>query len=89
MSNYWLENEPSLSNGAAYADLDNDGDLDIVVNNMNQLAYIYQNQSTNNYLSVKINGLDQNQLAVGARVELYSNQTKQVLYQNSTRGFQS
>ena len=89
VSNFWLENEPSLSNGAAYADLDNDGDLDIVVNNINQLAYIYQNQSTNNYLSVKINGLDQNSLAVGARVELHSNHTTQVLYQNSTRGFQS
>lgn len=88
-SNLWIENEPSLSNGAAYADLDNDGDLDIVVNNINQLADIYQNQSTNNYLSLNLTGSEQNQEAIGARVELYCNKSKQVLFQNNTRGFQS
>lgn len=89
VSSFWIENEPSLSNGAAYADLDNDGDLDIVVNNINQMADIYQNQSKNNYFSVKLIGFGQNLQAIGARVELFSNNSKQVLYQNSTRGFQS
>ena len=89
MSDFWIDNEPSLSNGAAYADLDNDGDLDIVVNNINQAADIYQNQSKNNYLSVNLIGSERNLQAIGARVELYSNNSKQVLYQNSTRGFQS
>ncbi|MDZ7936112.1 MAG: VCBS repeat-containing protein [Emticicia sp.] len=89
VSNTWIENEPSLSNGAAYADLDNDGDLDIVVNNINQFADIYQNQSTNNYLTVKLIGTHSNLQAIGAKVELYSKDSKQVLFQNATKGFQS
>jgi enediyne biosynthesis protein E4 len=89
VSSSWLENEPSLSNGAAYADLDSDGDLDIIVNNINQMADIYQNQAKNNYLAVSLTGYDQNLQGIGARVELYSNNSKQVLYQNNTRGFQS
>ena len=58
-STNWGFDERTFSNGAAYADLDNDGDLDIVINNINSPAGIYQNntvkESTNHFLEVKIN----------------------------------
>ena len=58
---YSALNEPSFSNGAAYSDLDNDGDLDLVVNNMDQEAFIFQNQASDknygNYLKVQTNGI--------------------------------
>lgn len=72
----WFDAEASLSNGSAYADLDNDGDLDIVVNNVNQEAFIFQNtsndNSTKNYLSVKLNGGKNNKEGVGAKVEVFA-----------------
>ena len=49
MKKKWGINMPSNSNGAAYADLDNDGDLDLVVNNINKPAFIYQERMENNY----------------------------------------
>ncbi|OOQ59754.1 VCBS repeat-containing protein [Mucilaginibacter pedocola] len=89
----WGISQTSNSNGAAYADLDNDGDLDLVVNNINQPAFVYQNradkQSNNHYLSIKLNGSDANTQGIGAKLILYKGNKTQYLEQMPTRGFQS
>ncbi|MBN3521672.1 VCBS repeat-containing protein [Algoriphagus lutimaris] len=86
-----------ISNGAVYADLDNDGDLDLVINNINQPAGIYENRlgqfsdssKTVNYLKLRFDGLSLNQFGIGARVELYYNEQIQVQENFTSRGFQS
>ncbi|QMU26741.1 VCBS repeat-containing protein [Adhaeribacter radiodurans] len=92
-SRAWGLNKASNSNGAAYADLDNDGDLDLVINNLNQPAFIYQNQSdkylNNNYLQIKLQGAGKNTFGIGAKITAYSQGKKQFLEQIPTRGFQS
>lgn len=84
---------PSFSNGAAYADLDNDGDLDLVINNVNMEAFVYRNntseRSVNHYLRVKLNGTAPNTSGIGSRVTIYANNAAQVLEQMPIRGFQS
>ncbi len=89
----WGTAKPSNSNGAAYADLDNDGDLDLIVNNINQAAFIYQNEANtqlkNHYLSIKLEGEGQNRLGLGAKVTIYSKGQTQFLEQMPTRGYQS
>ncbi|WP_246151241.1 CRTAC1 family protein, partial [Adhaeribacter aerolatus] len=89
----WGLNAAANSSGAAYADLDNDGDLDLVVNNVNQAAFIYQNQSDkqlkHHYLKVKLKGAGQNTAGFGAKVFLYTQGKQQYLEQMPTRGYQS
>jgi hypothetical protein len=89
----WGISTPSNSNGAAYADLDNDGDLDLVINNINLPAFIYQNKAAElgnaEYLKVRLKGLGGNTQGVGAKIWLYSNGKIQYLEQNPSRGYQS
>ncbi|WP_350287841.1 VCBS repeat-containing protein [uncultured Croceitalea sp.] len=86
----WMADVPSLSNGAAYTDLDNDGDLDLVINNLNEPASILENKSNSkNYLSVKIDYKGQNPEGVGSKVVVYAGGKSQVKRLMKSRGFQS
>jgi len=93
MDSTWGIKIPSNSNGAAYADLDNDGDLDLIVNNINQPAFIYENNENkkikNNYLEIKLNGAEKNTQGIGAKIFLYNKGKEQFLEQMPARGFQS
>ncbi|MBP7642874.1 MAG: VCBS repeat-containing protein [Saprospiraceae bacterium] len=80
---------PSFSNGSAYGDLDNDGDLDLVVNNVNSEAMIYENNTKSNYLKIKLKGQGNNTGAIGTRLQLYTSKGIQILEQLPFRGFQS
>jgi hypothetical protein len=89
----WGLNKPGVSAGAAYADLDNDGDLDLVINNSNNYAGIYKNNSEkivkNNFLKVKFQGGPENKQGIGAKVTLYCNGNKYYQEHMPVRGFQS
>jgi hypothetical protein len=77
-------------NGASYADLDNDGDLDVVVNNINQKALLLKNNTnTKNSIQVSLKGNKQNTFGIGAKVYVFSNGNMQYQQMMSTRGFQS
>ena len=89
----WGLNQYGLSSGAAYADFDNDGDLDLVLNNLNETATILKNKSEsffkNNYLKIKLLGKGSNTEGVGAKVIAYTSKGIQMLEQSPTRGFES
>ena len=93
VSSEWGLNLDGYSNGAAYGDLDNDGDLDLVVNNLDALASIYENTITeqpgSQFVKVKLNGSDKNPRGNGARVTLKCDQGTQMLEQYPVRGWLS
>jgi hypothetical protein len=75
MGKDWGLDIPSFSNGAAYGDLDNDGDLDMVVNNNNMPSFVFKNKSReknkNGYIGFKLKGLPENINAVGAKINVF------------------
>lgn len=88
----WGLDEPVIAAGAAYGDLDNDGDLDIVTNNCNDIASVYRNNSIKDsasYLSVQLKGQAPNTFGIGAKVEVVTTSGKQVQEMMPSRGFQS
>lgn len=93
-TNDWGLTTPSFSNGAAYADLDNDGDLDVVINNINDKAFVYKNNAIEKntsagYLSVKLTGDSLNRQGIGAWVKLFYEGKQQVIENTPYRGFLS
>jgi enediyne biosynthesis protein E4 len=86
-------NQPSFSNGSVYADLDNDGDLDIVVNNINDPVLVYENKTNGeqkkSYASVKLKGPDRNIHAIGANIILFANDGIRTYENNPVHGFLS
>ncbi|MFP4506009.1 MAG: VCBS repeat-containing protein [Cyclobacteriaceae bacterium] len=89
----WGMKRPSFSNGAVFADLDLDGDLDYVVSNLDEPPYVYKNnsrqQNENHYLRVRLLGAEQNFLALGGEVSIFYDGKTQYEYFSPYRGFQS
>lgn len=86
-------NKPTFSNGAVYADLDNDGDLDIVVNNIDDPVLLYQNLANNKkekpFATIELNGPETNINAIGSKVILFANGEIRTYENNPVHGFQS
>ena len=92
-SNTWLKNpEENYSNGAAYADLDNDGDLDLVINNVDEPATILENTASNNgnhFLYIKLKGPEKNTQGLGVKIKIYTPEDMHVFEHYNVRGYQS
>ena len=93
MNDQWHDSKTSYSNGAIYADLDNDGDLELVTNNVNQEAFLYENLSRQkdalNYLDVSFKGSELNKYGIGAEVILFTELGIQKMQNFPTRGYLS
>jgi hypothetical protein len=92
-SKVWGFEEEGISNGSSYADLDNDGDLDLISNNLNEPAGIYENHSRellkHNFVKVKFKGEGMNTFGIGAKVILKTKEGQQLQQMMPTRGFMS
>jgi enediyne biosynthesis protein E4 len=92
-SKAWGLDEPGVSSGASYADLDNDGDLDLIVCNNNEPVWVYKNNAetfpANNFIKVKLNGTIQNKFAIGAKVIVTTKNKIQLQELYPVRGYQS
>ena len=89
----WGIQRPDFSNGMAYADLDQDGDLELIINNIDTTACVFKNLSRenqkHNYITINLKGSAKNQEGLGARMWLYSDKQSQYYEHTRTRGFQS
>jgi hypothetical protein len=89
----WGFTQPTWSNGAAYADLDNDGDLDLIVNNENQPSFVYKNNARelnqNNYMGIVLRGKGKNTFAIGSTIKLFAGNEIFTREMIPSRGFQS
>ncbi len=93
MTNDWGFEKLTFSNGAAYGDLDNDGDLDLVINNVNQEAMVYRNNtntlSSNKFIKIKLQGTSPNNYGIGSAIKLFSKDEIILQEVMPSRGFQS
>ena len=93
VSAQWNLDDPVNTNGAAYADLDGDGDLDLVTNNINETAFVYENRAAgradHHYLQVRLEGTGGNTQGIGAKVTVHADTAQQYLEQFPTRGYLS
>ena len=89
----WGFTEPGFSNGACYADLDNDGDLELIMNEFNGEARVFKNNAIeklgNNFLTLKLTGNKNNLQAIGSKVYVYANGNMQMQELNPYRGYES
>jgi len=89
-SKEWGAGDASISNGTAYVDLDNDGDLDLVTNNINQAAFVLENKLGNgNYLNITLKGAKDNPDAYGSSIEVWQAGEVQRVFHNPIRGYLS
>ncbi len=91
VTNQWGMNNPSMSNGAAFADLDMDGDLDMVINNIDDEAFVFKNNNPDNhrYLQISLIGEGLNTMGIGSDIWLYRGVDVQFQHHSIVRGFQS
>ena len=92
MSNKWGLQDLSFSNGSAVADLDLDGDLDLIINNLNHESFLYENQSNNaenNFITFKLLGAKKNKKGIGAKISILYNGLKQYIDNSPYKGYLS
>lgn len=89
----WGLQSLNLSFGSTYADLDNDGDLELITNNTNEESTIWENHSStitsNHFIRIRLRGINKNRLGIGAKVKVYTNGGLQIQEQSISRGYQS
>jgi len=88
----WGLDQPGFSNGSAYGDLDNDGDLDLVINNVNMPSFIYENtldEEDANFIRIKLKGTEKNTQAIGTKLTVFACGESLMNEQFPSRGFQS